>query len=172
VPSTRIILLCIAAAVLYGIIHDQFTARICIEYFTVAHPRILDTTSPTLIALYWGVAATWWVGLMLGVPLAVACRAGSRPRLSASQLVRPIGILLPCMAVCAIIGGTVGFIFASRGIISVGNWASVIPASAHARFLADAYSHLASYASGFLGGIVIIVWAVRERRQLHATRNA
>ena len=168
-PSIRIILLCIAAAVFYGLIHDQITARICIEYFTVAHPRVLDTASPTLIGLYWGIAATWWVGFMLGVPLAVACRAGSRPQLSFSQLVRPIGILLLCMAVCALVSGIIGFVLTSRGIVSVGYWASAIPASAHARFFADAYSHLASYAAGFLGGIVIIVWAVRHRRQLHAT---
>jgi uncharacterized membrane protein YedE/YeeE len=179
VPSTRIILLCIASAVLYGLVHDQFTARICIEYFTVAHPHVIDTASPTLIALYWGAAATWWVGALLGIPLAVACRAGSRsqqeeaempfhsqPQLSASQLVRPIGILLLCMAGCALVSGIVGYFLTSRGIVSAGEWASVIPASAQARFFADAYAHVASYASGFLGGIVVIVWAVLRRRQL------
>jgi hypothetical protein len=27
----RIVLLCIAAAIVYGVVHDQVTARICIE---------------------------------------------------------------------------------------------------------------------------------------------
>jgi hypothetical protein len=31
----RILLLSVAAAVLYGILQDQVTARICVEYFTV-----------------------------------------------------------------------------------------------------------------------------------------
>ena len=35
-----IILLCIFAAIVYGIIHDQITARVCIEYFTVGHPPV------------------------------------------------------------------------------------------------------------------------------------
>jgi hypothetical protein len=29
-----IVCMCVGAAVLYGIIHDQITARVCVEYFT------------------------------------------------------------------------------------------------------------------------------------------
>jgi len=31
--SIKIILTCVVAAILYGIVHDQITARICVEYF-------------------------------------------------------------------------------------------------------------------------------------------
>ncbi|MFI5379272.1 MAG: hypothetical protein ACHRHE_08245 [Tepidisphaerales bacterium] len=37
------ILLCILAAVCYGIVHDQVTARICVEYFTIGHPPVFLT---------------------------------------------------------------------------------------------------------------------------------
>jgi hypothetical protein len=57
--SIKIILTCVVAAVLYGIVHDQVTARICVEYFLVFHPPIFPTQSPTLLALGWGVIATW-----------------------------------------------------------------------------------------------------------------
>lgn len=77
--SLKIILLCILSAVLYGILHDQVTARVCVEYFTVAHPPIFHTTSPTLLAIGWGILATWWVGLILGVPAAVVSRSISLP---------------------------------------------------------------------------------------------
>jgi hypothetical protein len=40
-----------SATVLYGIMHDQITARIRIEYFTVDHPGIFGTDSPTLLGL-------------------------------------------------------------------------------------------------------------------------
>ena len=60
----RIIGLCISAAVLYGVAHDQVTARVCVEYFTIGHPRIIATESPTVLGLAWGVIATWWVGLI------------------------------------------------------------------------------------------------------------
>jgi len=62
--TSRIILLCVGAAVLDGEVHDQITARICIEYFTIAHPHVINTTSPTLIALYW---ASYGVGFLGGV---------------------------------------------------------------------------------------------------------
>lgn len=58
----KIVALCISASVLYGIVHDQITARICVEYFTVFHPPVFATTSPTLLGFGWGVIATWWAG--------------------------------------------------------------------------------------------------------------
>ena len=36
----RIVVLCILAMSAYGMIHDQFTARLCPEYFTVLHRPI------------------------------------------------------------------------------------------------------------------------------------
>jgi hypothetical protein len=35
--ALKIAVTCVVAAVLYGIVHDPFTARICIEYFTFSH---------------------------------------------------------------------------------------------------------------------------------------
>ena len=43
VQSIAIIFVCVAAAIVYGILHDQITARICIEYFTIGHPRLIDS---------------------------------------------------------------------------------------------------------------------------------
>lgn len=65
---------CIASAVGYGIIHDQITARICVEYFTIGHPPIIGTDDPTLLGIDWGILATWWVGLILGIGLTIAAR--------------------------------------------------------------------------------------------------
>jgi hypothetical protein len=59
VHGIAIVVLCIASAVIYGILHDQVTARFCVEYFTVGHPPVFDTTSPTLLGVGWGVIATW-----------------------------------------------------------------------------------------------------------------
>ena len=85
-----IIGLCVGAAVAYGIRHDQVTARVCVEYFTVGHPAVFPTDSPTWLAVGWGILATWWVGLILGVGLAVAARFGRRPRRDVRSLVRPV----------------------------------------------------------------------------------
>lgn len=57
--SVCIVVLGILGAVLYGIVHDNVTARICLEYFTIGHRRAFASDSPTLHAMYWGVVATW-----------------------------------------------------------------------------------------------------------------
>ncbi|MEM7013599.1 MAG: hypothetical protein AAF585_19175 [Verrucomicrobiota bacterium] len=48
----KIILLSIVAAVVYGILHDQVTARICVEYFTIGHAQLIDSDSPTVLGLH------------------------------------------------------------------------------------------------------------------------
>jgi len=68
-----VVLLAVGASVLYGILHDQITVRVCLEYFTIGHPRIIESESPTLLAFAWGVVATWWMGVLLGLPLALCC---------------------------------------------------------------------------------------------------
>ena len=103
--SLKIIALGLCAAVGYGILHDQVTARICVEYFTVGHPRIIASDSPTLLGLVWGVVATWWVGLPLGAMLALAARAGSLPKLDALDLRASVLILVGVMAICAALAG-------------------------------------------------------------------
>lgn len=119
--SLRIILTCIiiltriVAAVLYGIVHDQFTAHICVEYFSMFHPPVFPTESPILLALGWGVIATWWVGEFLGVLLAFAARAGSRRKIDAIELVRPISRLLLAMGVLAAMPALTGYITGSLG---------------------------------------------------------
>jgi hypothetical protein len=65
------------AAIVYGILHDQVTARDCVEYFTIGHPPIFHTDDPTLFAFGWGVIATWWMGTILAVPAVLASRLGS-----------------------------------------------------------------------------------------------
>src|SRR2546422_3993746 len=97
--GVAIVLLSIASAVVYGVVHDQITARVCVEYFTIGHPPVFRTENPTLLGLGWGVIATWWVGVLLGVPLAAASQIGSWPKRSARSLMRPLVIL---MIACAI----------------------------------------------------------------------
>lgn len=166
VQFVGIVMTCVLAAVGYGIVHDQITARVCVEYFTVGHPPVFDTADPTLLGLGWGVIATWWVGLLLGVPLAVAARAGSRPKRSVKLLLRPIGCLLAVMAVSALLAGVAGWLLARFGaVFLVGPIARELPPDRHVPFLADMWAHSASYLVGLVGGIVVVVrvWTSRGR---------
>src|SRR5881392_3435542 len=100
-----IVALCVVAAITYGILHDQVTARVCVEYFTIGHSPIFGTDDPTLLGLAWGFWATWWVGVMLGIPLAAVARIGKRPKLSAPDLMRPLALLMAVSAASALIAG-------------------------------------------------------------------
>jgi hypothetical protein len=166
VQSLAIVLIAIGASVLYGIAHDQVTARVCVEYFTIGHPPIFATEDPTLLGIGWGIVATWWVGLILGVPLAAAARAGSRPKRSAGSLVRPLGWLLVVMAICALVAGVTGWLLARNGtVILLGPLARKLPADRHVPFIADLWAHSASYLVGLVGGVVMIVRVWRSRRR-------
>ena len=153
----RILMLCVVSAVAYGIVHDQFTAHLCVEYFTVAHPAVFATTSPWLQGLGWGLIATWWVGAILGVILAISARAGSWWKVNARELVRPLLILMTVTALAATICGVLGFLLYRAHVVGIAGWEEEIPVEKHAAFSADIWTHLASYAVGFVGGIVLSV---------------
>lgn len=164
--KAKIVLLGIVAAVSYGIIHDQITVRLCIEYFTVAHPPLFHTASPTLLAICWGTVATFWVGIALGALLALVSQSEGLPPVSITRLGRGIAILLAAMAVSASAAGFVGFELARHSVVSfpvaLGHF---VPRTHHDRFMAVWFAHNTSYLIGFAGGGVWIfrIWNERGR---------
>lgn len=165
--AIKIVLLAVGMAMLYGVLHDQVTARLCVEYFTIAHPPVFATRSPTLLALGWGCLATWWVGLILGIPAAWLARSGKRRKLTASQLVRPIGVLLSVMALSASAMALLTSLAVGTGYLSlIDPWATEIPREKHLTFMAVAAAHTTSYFVGFVGGVVLCCWIFRHRRWL------
>jgi hypothetical protein len=160
----KIVLFCLGAAVAYGILHDQVTAHLCVEYFTIAHAPLFPTQSPFLLAIGWGIVGTSWVGLPLGLTLAAAARIGSRHKLSLSDLRGLILRLLAAMAVLAVVAGALGAYLVATGTAPVpGGWALVIPPAKHVAFSAAACAHMASYVSGTLGGLLVIGFVTRRR---------
>jgi hypothetical protein len=130
----RIVLMSVAAAVVYGIVQDQITARICVEYFTIGHPTLFGTEDPTALAFGWGILATWWVGVLLGVPLAWV----ARPKLSPRDLVKPLLLLTGGVGVVACVAGLFGYYASKFGWVwLVGPLAS----RKHPAFLADLWAH-------------------------------
>ncbi len=161
---TSIVLLSVAAACMYGVLHDQVTARVCIEYFTVGHARIIASNSPTLLGLAWGVVASWWVGLLIGVPLAVSARIGPLPKLSARDLVRPLASLLALTALIATFSGFLGYAATRAGSFHLSpSLRSALAPERYAPFAADLWAHRASYAMAFVGGNVLLGWTWRRR---------
>jgi hypothetical protein len=160
----KITLLCIVAPVTYGIVHDQFTARLCVEYFTVAHPRLIHTSSPTLLGLFWGTVATIGVGLLLGVVLALVSQSAGMPPVPVRRVLKMIVGLLTVTAIAAVLAGVVGFDLSRRSVISIpASIAAAVPVDHHHRFMAVWFMHGASYAFGIFGGSLLIfrIWLER-----------
>jgi hypothetical protein len=151
--------LTILAAVLYGLVHDQITIRVCPEYFTVYHQDIGLSDNLTLLALAWGVIATWWMGAILGLPLALVSRAGSLPKFSARQLLKPVGVLLGVMGISALIAGFYGYYQPGASIFG-----NDLTEMNHRRFTADLFAHNISYFIGAWGVLVLCAWVWAMRR--------
>jgi len=163
----KIVLAAIVAAAVYGVAHDMVTAHVCVEYFTVGHPRVIASETPALLALVWGVLATWWMGLLLGIPLAVVSRAGRRPRLRAADLVRPISALLGVMAAASLAAGLIGHTLAAAGNVwLLEPMASRVPAGRHTAFLTNLWAHSAAYLAGLVGGIALCILMWRRRGKI------
>lgn len=162
--TLRIVGTCIGAAVLYGVAHDLVTAHLSVEYFTVAHPPI-GTDDPILLALVWGVIATWWVGVLLGVPLAAAARLGRAPRVTAAELRPAILRLLVGMGVAAAAMMLLAALATGDDFSLPGPLFERVPRERHGRLAVAAVGHAVSYFVGFAGGIALIARTIRARRR-------
>ncbi|HEY3451969.1 MAG TPA: hypothetical protein VGK67_36760 [Myxococcales bacterium] len=164
--ALKIILLGLGAAVGYGILQDNVTARIAPSYFNVAHPdlgypAIFHHASPTVLAFAWGVVATWWVGFPLGILMALCARAGGWPKLEARALLKPVGKLLGVMIVGAFLGGLLAWGLGISYYAPAG-----IPLDQKEGWGIDFGAHLAAYFVGPAGGLVLCVLTLLRRRRL------
>lgn len=172
-PFAAIVALVTGAAVLYGIVHDQITARICLEYFTIGHPRAFASNSPTLHGLYWGVVATWWAGLLAGLLIAAAARLGRWNKLTARHIWPLIVALLIVMAASATALGWLAHEFSDRSTTldkPIARRGVVVPNEEQLDFIACAFAHAASYSVGF-GGSVVIAFVIVVSRGVRARRR-
>ncbi len=170
--ATKIVGLCVLAAVSFGVVHDQVTARVCLEYFTIGHVDVAGR-EPTFVALYWGVVATWWVGLPLGVVLAIAARVGeARRATSARELVPHVTILMGSLFVFAMTAGLFGYARAAMGGAPTSWVPQVVPGDARLGFVFDAWAHGASYLGGLVGGLGLSIATFVRRPRMAIARGA
>lgn len=161
----RIVGLGIAALIGYGMVQDQVSVRLCPEYFTVGHPPIEGLENPTLLGIAWGFLGAWWGGLILGLVLTVAARAGRGKPREPGELIRPVGVLLVGVAAVTLCCGVSAWYNAAMANVSLGEpWASAIPPERQRWFLIVACAHFGSYLSAVMGGVLLCAWTVSQRR--------
>src|SRR5262249_23728092 len=164
--GAKIGLLVLGAALAYGIALDQLTVRISLEYFTVAHPRLLADDSSGWLALAWAVRAAGAPRLVTGVLRGRAARGGPAPRRDAAGLLRPLSWLLVAMTLAAALTGALAYAAVRSGALALPEpFASRIELARHARFAAVWGATAASYAVGLCGAsaLALHVWRARRR---------
>lgn len=168
----KIIALSIGMSTLYGILHDLVTVQICLQYFTVFHPDIFNTDNPFLLALGWGVVATWWVGLILGLLIAASARAGDLTRISWRQLVKPLLIVMVASYAGAFLSGAVAsllFPVIPGGLVREGTRLGELSKYSDAvqhRIMIDLFAHNASYLVSAVGALILCGWIMARRIRL------
>jgi hypothetical protein len=162
-----IIAVSVLGSILYGIGHDLVTTRICVEYFTIGHVKIIDSEDPTQLALAWGVRASWWLGLFLGLLLACAARLGQRPQRTLRSLIKPIVGLMMMMALFAFAAGVVGYMLATSGnVVLAPQLLERLPLAARVPFQICSFAHSMSYNVAFVGGGMLIAWVWISRKRM------
>lgn len=154
--SCRIILDCILLACALGIALDMVTAHIAVEYFTVHHPKVVESKEPWVMALVWGVGAAWWFGALAGVVLAFINGRRKSP-------LGPGPIRVMMAKACAALWVTMMLILAtSYGLIGLIPMAQRGPAFDHdRRLMAVALTHMTEY---LLGTVALVIVGFRVWR--------
>lgn len=141
---------------LLGIAIDVVTANVAVEYFTVHHPHVVDSESPWVMALVWGIGASWWFGLAAGVLLWWMNIRRQQP-LSRKRILR---MIVPCLVVIwLVMMGIVAGVYGIAGRIP--ETQRRVTFESDRRLMAVALSHSTEYV---LGGIVTIVLMIQIAR--------
>ncbi len=162
----KIVLLCTLATIAYGVVHDQVTAHLCVEYFTIAHPPLFHTNSPALLGLCWGITATIGQGIIVGILLALVSQSAGLPPTPIRPLLITVCVLLAVMAISATLAGVVGYELSRRSIIALpASFRELVPVSQRDRFMAVWFAHAASYLVGLAGSSLVIfrIWLRRGK---------
>ncbi len=168
-----ILLLAIAAcaAALFGAVHNQLSYTVGPTYFTALKFQqfgIPDDMAPRLAASWVGVQASWWMGILVGLP-AFVIGLLIVPK-SDSYFAAGIGAigLVVFLSLFAALAGLLGGIAADASGILDG-WLTLPDGPTRSDLLRAGFMHDASYLAGALGALVAI-FPMRRARQIDIAR--
>jgi hypothetical protein len=169
------LVLCVAVAIIYGILNDQVTSRISWEYFYYGKDLapILGLQTPpdpmnlSLQALRIGATAAWWAGLIIGAAMLIA---NNRSRIDAQLSYRRLIARLPKIMIITLISalffGFAGYHYYLNGISP--DFQNLVKADLWRphRFMAVYGAHLGGYVGGAMSIIYSVSSIIHERRKL------
>lgn len=156
---SRFVGFCVCASVAYGWAHDLVTAHVAPLYFTEYHPKLVESQSPLVMALIWGVLATFWVGAIGGVGIGLANIAGRWPPLEWARLRRAVvKLLVACwlLSMAALAG-----VYSMSGRIPLNERRATYERDR--RLVAVAVAHGVGYTVSAGGALALAAWTLGKR---------
>jgi hypothetical protein len=163
VPASAIV------AAPFGALHNQGSFTISPDYFRAFKFHQFDIAPALperLGAAIVGVGATWWMGILIGVPVALVGLAHRDVRQQARASVRAVGGALALTAAFSVSGWLLGM----TGLLSLDVQPSRYPGVIHdpAAFARAGIVHNCSYLGGFLAIFIAPAISLRARRRVSA----
>lgn len=159
---------CLVAAV-FGAAHNQVSYTLGAEYFTRFKFRQFGLgppeTPPRLAAAQIGVLASWWMGLVIGLPVLLLALIDNAARF-VGHWRRAIAVTIGLSVLCALAGAV-----AAPSVVTPELAARIVPAGVQDQtgFLRAAGMHEGSYLGGVLGLVaalvLIIIQSLKEKRK-------
>ncbi len=163
-----IALLSAIAGAAYGVLHDQITFSISPEYFTkfkFYQFGLIEEYNEHLFsarqgAVFVGIMATWWIGLLFGCILGLTSFFIPNKKVFV-RIFKAIGTLLLITAIC----GSIGYLYAKYSH-TTGN--GYIPENLTdlKSYIIVGCMHNFSYAGGGLGLLISLYLLLRKKSQL------
>jgi hypothetical protein len=157
--AIRFLLSVVALACLFGVALDLVTAHVWVDYFTLHHPKVVESKSPIVMALVWGVGASWWFGAVAAGILWWFNRRRPHP-VPAGTLIRwtARAMVVLWLVMMAVLGG----IYALIGLLPMEARRPTFDIDRRA--MAVALTHQTEYVLGAIVLIVLMVLVARRSR--------
>lgn len=151
---------CILHAIVYGILHDVISVTIYEPYLGLHHPPLLGgTRNAILLAVGWGIIATWWVGGLLGVGLGIVAH-WTEPFLTWDHLKKSVYLFTLCLGILN------GFLVLCETVLCLYYTRTLVD---YNRLVIVQGMHFRSYLFGGIGGILLMIDVALNRKSLVAS---
>lgn len=143
---------CILYACLLGIAMDLVTAHLAPGYFIMKQPKLTQSTEPLVLALVWGIGASWWFGAIAGLVLSLQnwLRVPPLPL----PLIRP-RIVKACIVIWLVLMALLGVFYLLIGLLPED--ARRPSFDLDRRMMSVALTHMTEYGVGMIALVVVMI---------------
>jgi len=163
VKSLFVLALASLIAGIYGIIHDQITITISLDYF-LYFKGLYTTSAPyRLGAAFIGWSSTWWVGFWAAAALIIALIIKKQSRGMVKRVLKEALIIMGIAAVSGAVGGILGYLIPVK-VDFFYQFALDHHVENYAAFFSVWMIHIFGYAGGLLGAAYRVIRILKYRK--------